>query len=116
MLSHLIQAQASGFALRIATVSSHSSEVIVAEDDCRLIEVGATIGIRRNDQGVERESHRAIAVLGVLNERAASLGEVHFAHGRLTPGTGAGRAGGCARVGPGLVFGRVRVVSAAGSR
>src|SRR5437763_624824 len=86
------------------------------EAACRRIAVAATTGIRGNDQGVQRESHRAIAMLGVLNERAASLGQVHFAHGRPTPGTGAGRAGGCARVRPGLVFGRVRVVSAAGSR
>ena len=52
VLAYFIQAQASGFTLRIPAVSAHRREVIVAEDDRCLIEIGAAIAIGGNDERV----------------------------------------------------------------
>jgi len=117
MLPNLVQTQASGLALGIPPVGAHGREVIVAVNDRGLVEVGAALGVGGDDQRVKGERNGAVAMLGVLDQLAASLRKVHVAHGRRTPGTGRVGVRAGVRVVPGrpLVFVRVRVVSFDGS-
>src|SRR3954463_9476410 len=117
VFSYLVETQATSLALGIPTVGAHRREMIVAVDDRGLIEVGAALGVSGDDQRVEGERDRSIALLGVLDEFAAALRKVHVAHGRRTPGTGRVGARAGPRVVPGrvFVFVRVRVVSFEGS-
>ncbi|HZI41981.1 MAG TPA: hypothetical protein VFD67_09770 [Gemmatimonadaceae bacterium] len=69
MFPDFIEAEAPGLTLGVPAVGAHRGEVVVAVDDRGLIEVGAALGVRGDDERVQRQRERAIAVPRLVEQR-----------------------------------------------
>src|SRR5215211_1808212 len=62
MLAHFVEAQATGLALGIATCGPQRSQVVVAVDEYRAVELGQPVAVGRADEGMKCQRRRPITV------------------------------------------------------